>query len=210
MRLMDSARRHPGTLVAILIGMLATLATFGPQDAVAEFAWRAADKAAWPLTLLSAHLVHLGAGHLAVNVLAAVSLGWTCDRFGLAGRLPAAVLVSFIGVDLGLVCGPWPVGWYVGLSGGLHGVFAWLTLTLALSPSVQPSKTGRMLAAALLVGGMLKVAAQLAVPVGGEDWRGIPLATPVHVYGYLAGVLWALLRRVKNPSPARPTTPNSA
>lgn len=188
-------RRYPATLAMLLAGLLAVLATLAPPDPVASFGWHAAGSANWPLALVSAHFVHLGFGHLAVNVLAALLLGWCCDRFGLAGRLPAAALVALGAVDLGLVYGPWPIAWYVGLSGLLHGVFAWLTLSLVWHPGLSDHRSVRIGAGVLFLGGLLKVVTGLAVPVGGADWRGIPLATPVHIYGYLAGALWAWLRR---------------
>lgn len=188
-------RRYPATLAMLLAGLLAVLASLSMPDPVATLGWHAAAGASRPLSLVSAHFVHLGYGHLATNVLAALLLGWCYDRFGLAGRLPSAALVSLAAVDLGLLYGPWPVAWYVGLSGILHGIFAWLTLSLVRHPAIRDSRSARIFAGLLFMGGLLKAVAGLAVPVGWVDWRGIPLATPVHLYGYLAGALWAWLRR---------------
>lgn len=204
-RLAGGTGNHSAILAGLLLALAAGLATFLPADAVATLGWQRADPARWSLTLFSAHFVHLGPAHLAFNLPVALLLAWACDRHGLSGRLPAAALVSLAGVDLGLLLGPWRIDWYVGLSGGLHGLFAWLTLRLALDGEPGP---GRALAALLCTGGGIKVLADLAVPVGAMDWRAMPLATPVHLYGYLAGAFWAVFRRDSRIRPSRPASPS--
>jgi rhomboid family GlyGly-CTERM serine protease len=190
-------RAHLATLAAIGVGVLAVLASFGPATPVSALGWRAGGGVDSAWRLLSAHFVHLGAAHLAADLSAAVLIGWSCDRLGLAHRLPAAALASLVAVDLGLEFGPWAIGWYAGLSGVLHGLFAWLTLCLVLSPSAEGSRRLRWMAAALFLGGLLKGAVGLGTPVGAPGWLGIPQATPAHLYGYLGGTLWAFLRREK-------------
>ena len=198
-------RDHPATLAALAAGILAAAASFAPDSPVATLGWWAGGGAeavwrpAWrPLwRLLTTHFVHLGAAHFAANLFAATLIGWICDRLHLAGRLPAATLASLAGVGLGLEFGPWAIAWYVGFSGVLHGLFAWLCLYVALTPSAERSALVRGLAAALFLGGLVKVVAALTTPVGAPGWLGIPQATPVHLYGYLGGMLWAFLRRAK-------------
>lgn len=188
-------RDHPATLAALGAGILAATASFAPDGAVAELGWHAGGGAGASWRLLTAHFVHLGAAHLAANLFAATLIGWSCDQLRVSARLPAATLASLAGVALGLEFGPWAISWYVGLSGMLHGLFAWLCLFLALSPSAERSQDVRKLAAVLYLGGLLKVAVALATPLGAPGWLGIPQATPVHLYGYLGGTLWAFLRR---------------
>jgi membrane associated rhomboid family serine protease len=202
--------RYPATLSSLLIDGLAVWATFGSCNPVAILGWHRATGANWPLSLFSAHFVHLGVVHLALNLLAALSIGWTCDRLYLAGRLPMAALASLLGIDLGLLYGPWQIDWYVGLSGILHGLFAWLTLTLAISPPIKFAPSVRVLAAILFVTGLAKVVTGLSVPVGMADWRGVPLATPVHVYGYFAGAFWAGLHCARLTRPIKPARPKRA
>lgn len=193
-RLFHWSCRHAGILLAGLACALALFFTL-PPNAVTRFGWQASSMPAWPYSLITAHLVHLGAVHLAFDLPAALLLGWASDRFGLGRRLLLAALASLVGVDLGLIYGPWTINWYVGLSGVLHGEFAWLTLSLALRPAA--SRAERIVAVLLCLGGLAKVLIGLSTPVGATDWRGMPLATPVHLYGYGAGLLWAVLRRVK-------------
>jgi rhomboid family GlyGly-CTERM serine protease len=188
-------RDHPAMLAALAAGILAGAASFGPGSAVADLGWRAGGGTGASWRLLTAHFVHLGAAHLAANIFAATLIGWSCDQLGVSARLPAAALASLAGVGLGLEFGPWAITWYVGLSGLLHGLFAWLCLSLALSPPAERSPGMRKLAAALYLGGLLKVVVALATPLGAPGWLGIPQATPAHLYGYLGGTLWAFLRR---------------
>lgn len=190
-----SMRRHPATLAALGAGLLATAASFVPEPARDGLIWHGGTGMAAPWRLLTAHFVHLSSAHLAVNLIAAAMIAWTCDRLHMAGRLAGAALASLIGVDLGLAFAPWNIAWYAGFSGALHGVFAWLCLALALDPST--GKATRGLALALLSGGAIKVLAGLATPVGTPGWLGVPEAAPAHFYGYLAGALWAFSRREK-------------
>lgn len=189
------AGRYPATFAALAAAGLAAAASFAPHAAVSSLVWRAGGGVETSWRLFTTHFVHLGAAHLLANLVAAALIGWTCDRLHLAGRLPGATLASLVGVDLGLAFGPWTVDWYVGLSGLLHGLFAWLCLALALDP--RGGKSTRGLAAALCLGGLVKVLLTLGETVGAPGWLGIPQATPAHLYGYLGGALWALSRRVK-------------
>src|SRR5690606_2046904 len=96
--------------------------------------------------LLSGHLVHLGWAHLAMNIAALglirVLVG---DAFSSADWIGAA-LVSALGIDLGLYALSPEIGWYVGLSGVLHGLLAAGSLALLREQPVL---------AAVLGGGLL-------------------------------------------------------
>lgn len=72
--------------------------------------------------LLSAHFVHLGWSHLALN-LAGLGLGtWLFGADRSPGRWLSATLVSAIACGAGLWLFSPGVGWCVGLSGVLHGL----------------------------------------------------------------------------------------
>lgn len=195
MRLSRWIRRYPATLAALALVLPTASATFLPAHPVAALGWHETGSPHPLLSLVSAHFVHLGAVHLLLNLLFAVALALACDRFGLARQLAVAALVSMAGVDLGLVSGLWPIAWYVGLSGMLYGVFAWLTLSLGRMVRVRrmPQAIGP-LAWALYAAGAIKVGLDLAIPVGTPGWHHVALATPVHLYGYSAATLFALLR----------------
>lgn len=74
--------------------------------------------------LVTGNLVHLGWSHLLLN-LAGLGLIWALFGQALSTRVWAAVfMMCALGVGLGLLLLNARIGWYVGLSGVLHGFFA--------------------------------------------------------------------------------------
>lgn len=130
----------------------------------------------------SAHLLHLSPAHLLANLFAGLLLTLLAIRRQQLVTLLPVLLLSMLAVDLGLVLQA-SVSWYVGLSGALHGLFAWLML--ARSPQ-QPRWP--MLLAWLLGG--VKIYFELQAD---HSWLGIRTVPQAHLYGYLCGSLLALL-----------------
>src|SRR5688572_17859814 len=82
--------------------------------------------------LISAHLVHLGFGHLWPNLAALAIIALLFDDvFGNADWLRIGV-AAVVAIDLGLYVLDQAVLWYVGLSGVLHGYVAAGALALLL------------------------------------------------------------------------------
>ncbi len=80
--------------------------------------------AAEPWRLLGAHFVHLGWTHLGLN-LAGLALLWVLLGDTLRPLLwMLGVVALAVGVSFLLLCCSPTVGWYVGFSGVLHGLFA--------------------------------------------------------------------------------------
>lgn len=142
-----------------------------------------------PWRLVTAHIVHLGWAHLLLN-LAGLALIWAwCGQALRAGPWMAILLVCAIAIGGGLYVLDTALGWYVGLSGVLHGMLA--AGVVAMLQSAR--------GAALLV--LVGVAAKLAW----EQLSGTEPATAqlvggaviinAHLYGALAGLLCALILR---------------
>lgn len=161
-------------------------------DARLLFGWRAAPDASPVWTMLSSQCVHLGRAHLLANLGALAMLVVVAHQLGQLARLPLALLASLLAVAVGLIAGPWPVAWYVGLSGALHGVFAALALELALRAG-----PARWLGWGLLLGAGVKLAVELDAGTGHVGALGIPVAPPAHVYGYIGGLITAWLPRLR-------------
>lgn len=177
-------------LVVLAVAGIAAAVSLLPRYQITAFGWRAGGGWTDAWRLASAHFVHIDARHLAINLAAAVLLlGMGVWLQGARATLSAGA-AAMLAVDLGLLFGPWQIDWYVGMSGLLHGIFAWLAASLLLQPG---ERGGRLIAALLLVGGSFKVWLDLAHPLGETGWLGVPLATPAHLYGWSGGIAWALV-----------------
>jgi rhomboid family GlyGly-CTERM serine protease len=133
--------------------------------------------------LISAHLVHLGWGHLVMNLLGM----WLVWYLFVADSPPYWCARIFLPLVIGTSAGLWLFSpdliWYRGLSGVLHGLISWALLRRRSS---EP-----LLSNILLVG--------LAVKIGWEQWFGpMPgsesmanghVIVASHLYGALTGVV---------------------
>lgn len=134
-----------------------------------------------PWRLVTAHLVHLGWVHLALN-LAGLAAIWAL----LGAQLrPGAWLVVLLVCALGVSGGLWALDpeldWYVGLSGVLHGMF--------VAGALAGLGRARLFHALLLAGVAAKVAfEQLAgADLGSAELVGGAIVVNSHLYGALAG-----------------------
>lgn len=173
-----------GRLALACVGAVALVCIvvhFTP-DARMLFGWRSAPDASPAWSTLSSQFVHLGGAHLAANLGALAMLAVVSRQLGLFAHLPLLLLASFLAVCAGLLADVWPVAWYVGLSGALHGVFAALALALGLRAG-----PARWLGWGLLLGAGVKLALELQAGTGHVGALGIPVAPPAHVYGFIGG-----------------------
>lgn len=144
---------------------------------------------------LGAHLVHLGWSHTLLNLaglwLVAAYLG---PGFG-ARAWAAALLVTAIAVDLGLYLGDPALGWYVGLSGVLHGALMAGLVAAAGIPRSERWTLGILVAAKILW-------EQLAGPVPGSELvSGGSVVVDAHLYGAMGGLLVGACIRAMAPRP---------
>ena len=194
--------------VALICGAVALL-----PDAIDHFGWRAEDRFTRPWTALTAQFVHLDARHLGANLIALALLGWTASRID-SGGTPAlhsghprslyhaptsaglqALTGALAAVALGLWIAPGGLTWYVGLSGALYGLFAYLALALGGHRGV----TG--IGYLLYAGGWIKVGLDLAQGPGAIGALGLPTAPIAHLYGYLGGSVIAAVSWVRRRRP---------
>ena len=140
--------------------------------------------------LVTAHLVHLGWGHLWLNLAALVMMAVLFDGLMSASDWVLASVLSALSIDIGLYLLQPEVAWYVGLSGSLHGMM--IVGAFALRRSVAP--LGYILL--LGIGGKL-IWEQLAGPIPfSESTSGGPVLVDAHLYGTIGGLLTQLIRMV--------------
>lgn len=139
-----------------------------------------------PWRLITAHVVHLGWVHLALNLTGMFLIWIWCGR---AMRTAAWLIVwvwCAFAIGAGLYLFDVALAWYVGLSGVLHGML------VAGAVAMLPREQHR----AWLV--LVVVAAKLAwEQFGGSElptaqWVGGGVIVDAHLYGALSGLLYAL------------------
>lgn len=136
--------------------------------------------------LLSANLVHLGWSHALLNVVGLLVVWALVGRRYSPAAWAALAVLTGLGTTAGLLLWNPDLGWYVGLSGVLHGLLT--AGALAGLPS-RPLESGLLLAV---------VAAKLAwEQVGGPGPGTVAMIdgaviVDAHLYGALAGALAAL------------------
>jgi rhomboid family GlyGly-CTERM serine protease len=134
--------------------------------------------------MVTAHLVHLGWGHLWPNLLALLLIGGLLEEFLKPAEWLVASVVSAVGISAGLYAFEPDVQWYVGLSGVLHGLVACGAVRM-----VQARRFA--LGAALGVGVVAKLVYEATLgPVPfTEHAAGGPVIVAAHLYGAIAGAI---------------------
>lgn len=131
--------------------------------------------------LLTGHLVHLGPGHVLMNLAALAVAAVLLHGVLTTAQWIGGVLLSALAIDAGLYWLAPEVAWYVGLSGVLHGVLTAGGLRMAACRA--------WLGGVLLVG----IAAKL---IWEQRYGAVPLSAPLaggsvvvhaHLYGAIGG-----------------------
>jgi rhomboid family GlyGly-CTERM serine protease len=135
--------------------------------------------------LLSAHFVHLGAAHLALNLAGLALVWWLVGRSAGPRSWSIVLAATALSTTLGLLAFAPELAWYVGLSGMLHG----------------------MLVAGALLGPRrdLLIVGVVAIKIGWEQWMGPSADTTAliggavivdaHLYGAIGGAIAGLALR---------------
>lgn len=182
---LELARRHrlaglallvAGLAVPLLVGEAATAGLRYDRALIAEGQW-------W--RLVSAHLVHYDARHWLMNLAGLALLWWlfVADLPVRAWWLVAGV--AALAVSGGLYLFAPGVGWYVGLSGVLHGVWAAAGVAAWRRWRLESGVT-----LALLAGKLLLERSHGPVSAGLDP--GLTVITVAHLYGALGGLAAAL------------------
>ena len=148
--------------------------------------------------LVTAHLVHLGWGHLGLNLAALVLIDLLFEDVLGSLEWALAAIVSGLAIDAGLYVLDPAVQWYVGLSGVLHGLVACGTWELLRRRSSIGSLLAIGLSAKLIWEQWWGPVPLTASSVGG------PVVVAAHLYGATGGTLVALgfaLARRRNAAP---------
>jgi rhomboid family GlyGly-CTERM serine protease len=176
----------------LVIAGLAIAAQFIGLDALAFDREAIQGEEYW--RLLSAHLVHTNDTHLVMSLAGVLAL-WLMqgDDYNARDYLTAA-MTSAVGVSACLYYLDSSVSWYAGLSGLLHGLFAWgVTADLHARRHV-----GAFLVIGLL--GKLLLEQTFGPAPASERMTGYPVVVDANLYGAafgsLTGAMMLYFRRV--------------
>jgi rhomboid family GlyGly-CTERM serine protease len=134
-----------------------------------------------PWRLLTAHLVHLGWIHLALNMTALLITWSLLGRTIGAGGWCVVIVTCAVGVSLGLAWFSPAVTWYVGFSGILHGMLA--------AGALAGLRCMRLMASILLALLLAKLGFEQFVSGNGVTSMlvGGAVIVDAHLYGTIAG-----------------------
>jgi rhomboid family GlyGly-CTERM serine protease len=137
--------------------------------------------------LVSGHLVHLGWSHFGLNIAGLILVWLLVGRQFTAGVWCVVLGAAVAGIDAGLWFLDPGLGWYVGLSGVLHGML--------MAGIVGGIRSGSGEAAILGVLILVKLFwEQFFGPLpGSENIAGAIVVVNAHLYGAIAGILAAEL-----------------
>ena len=182
---LPSVQRYGNALDSAAMGSLClsmVLGTWLASGAATQFYHPATDSLWWGML---AQLVHFDALHLTGNMVVLLLLRAAAGWLRLSRRLLSALLCCTLMVSMGLHFEYSPLAWYVGLSGALYGVSAWLLLEFI---QLAPPWGGR----ACAYGVFLLIAVKVAFGIGTALFV-MPVAHSAHLYGFMAGVIFSLL-----------------
>ena len=176
----------PALALACTVAILCVAFQLTGLEIILRFDRDAINDGAW-WRLLSGNFVHLGPGHLMMNLaglVLVVALVW--KRFSAFAWI-AIIIGSSLVVGLGLLWRNPEIGWYVGFSGTLHGLIVAGTLA---DLRVWPRSASLLL---------LAVAAKLAwEQIGGalpgsESVAGGAVIVDAHLYGAIGGAIFGAI-----------------
>lgn len=164
-------------VLLLLLGMLLPPSGFRlvPSAALTE-----------PWRLLTAHWVHLTAGHALLNLAAFTGFAFVLPDLGRTRPVLLLILAASFSVDLGVLLLHADLAWYVGFSGVLYG--------MAAGAAVLSTARRRPAGPVILVGLAVKLAFDelYGTPAGTIAIVGGKVLSEAHLYGVSGGVLAGL------------------
>lgn len=195
-KLANIARQPVGIATLVIAGFSLLFMAIGDPARVLLQYDREAVLAGEIWRLLTAHLVHLGPGHTALNLAALILVFWLLGGEFTLGQWAWVSGFTVAMIALGFVWLRPELQWYVGLSGVLHG---WLAAG-ATQRLRHGHKDGLILLGAVLLKGFYE---QLAGPLPGSELvSGGAVVVDAHWFGIVGGLIGVSSLRLCNRSTA--------
>ena len=136
--------------------------------------------------LITAHFVHLGWKHLAMNIAGLILIWLLFGRLLSNRNWAVLIMVNALFISIGFLVLNKDLNWYVGLSGVLHGMF--------VCGAIASIVSGYRAEIALLLAVVAKLIweqLQGAVP-GSASFAGGDVVVDAHLYGAIIGAVCAI------------------
>jgi len=175
---------------ALIIPVIIALVSLGLQvaDLVPQFRYSRSliEQGHWWL-LITGNLVHLGWGHLVLNLAGLAMVWWFFIDDLRAWEWLLVLPISGLFVTLGLYLFDVHLIWYVGLSGLLHGLF------VAGGIRLLSKELGFAVVLLAVLAGKLAYEQFFGSLPGTSEMSGGPVVVNSHLYGAIGGVVSGLL-----------------
>ena len=175
---------------ALIIPVIIALVSLGLQvaDLVPQFRYSRSliEQGHWWL-LITGNLVHLGWGHLVLNLAGLAMVWWFFIDDLRAWEWLLVLPISSLFVTLGLYLFDVHLIWYVGLSGLLHGLF------VAGGIRLLSKELGFAVVLLGVLAGKLAYEQFFGSLPGTSEMSGGPVVVNSHLYGAIGGVVSGLL-----------------
>ncbi len=180
------SRNLPAVLFALALLSLVLQALPQGWQALVRYDRAAIAAGEW-WRLVSGHLLHLGWMHLALNLAGLGLIAGLFWRYWTAWNFALVFVCSLIAADIGLWWFSPEVGWYVGLSGILHG------LLVAGALFAFRRERAFSLAVMAIVTGKLAWEQVTHSSAGTEQLIGGHVLFDAHLYGFTGGAIAAIM-----------------
>jgi rhomboid family GlyGly-CTERM serine protease len=181
-------KQYPVLIIPVLIALISLV--FQVTDLVPQLRYSRShiEEGQWWL-FFSGNLVHLGWGHLLLNLAGLGMVWWFFIDDLKAWEWLLTLVVSGLSVTLGLYFFDPQLVWYVGLSGLLHGLF------VAGGIRLLNKEPGFALTLLVVLAGKLTYEQFVGSLPGTTEMSGGPVVVNSHLYGAIGGVISAILMR---------------
>lgn len=164
-------------LLLLAISLLSLTLQWPPLHELTQWQLSAIQQGQW-WRILTGNFAHTNFAHWAMNLAA---LWLICGLFKPRVR-QLLIPMTLISLAVGTLILLSNIHWYVGLSGTLHGLFAYYALNEVLA--------GRTSSRWLVIGAIAKVAWELGFGASAStaEWIGAQVATEAHLAGLVSGL----------------------
>lgn len=171
------------TLLYVWYGFVSEVSIF---DSSLAFARQQAVTGSW-WQWLSAHFVHSNFVHYLVNMIGLGLLWMLHGEYASAKSFVVNFVIIALGISVGIYLFSPSLGWYVGMSGVLHGLFAWGVVI----DIYRKRKTGYL----LMIGLVIKLIDEQFFSTSHfmADLIEVGVAIDAHLYGAIVGLVLGII-----------------